>query len=575
MKIKNMTEGKDVNIKIIEDALTQEQLHIVMEIQATYHFMKPIAQLVAKVNNYDMEKVALFLSDNVKPYPYIGIPDIEKAAKIICEHIHKKSKIRVIGDYDVDGITGASIILTALRALDVDISYYIPNRKRDGYGISPTIVERCKEDGIDLIITVDNGISAIDAVNKANELGIPIIITDHHVPPKVLPTAQALVNPTLESSTYINKDLAGVGVAYKLLQAIMCELKVKPPKPIIDKMYALVAMGTICDVMSLVGENRDLVKKGLHAINEYNAFPQLKHISKQATVGTVGFQIGPRLNACGRLETADIAVEFLTGDSMSQVDKLNDLNKERQRIEKEAYEKIVKRLEGNNKKIIIEVVEDLEEGVTGLIANDLKEHFYRPTIIFTRDFNGKYKSSGRSIDEFDLFTHVQKHLHLLDGGGGHSMACGLKSSTIKQIDDFREAMEKEVEHYEFPTPEEVKANHKVDFSLDMKHTSLSQLQNQLARLAPFGKGNPAPSILFENVDISLTTRIAKGYIITDIYVIDGDNVKRKYTIWGDDTMPESYTGKATFIMTPKNDFIVIKAIQLLDEVTELPPINKF
>lgn len=554
-----------MNIVVNKPNYTLEQKAFIAQLAKDYELLLPIAELVCKASDFEIEKVRHFLSEENKPWSYKGIPDIEEAARILAKHIQSKSKIRIIGDFDVDGISSVTLLLIILEELNADVSYDIPNRRLDGYGINNRIVEQCITDGIELIITVDNGVSANDALACANDAGIEVIVTDHHMPPEVLPTAAAIVNPVLKTSTYTNKDLAGVGVVYKLVQALMKELKLKPSENMIQQMYALVALGTICDVMNITGENRDLVKKGLNALNNYNVFPQLKAFAKQASVGSIGFQIGPRLNACGRLDTADIAIGYLLGKNLNQVEYINELNKRRQDMQKEAFERIITRID-DSKNIIIDVAEDVDEGVTGLIANDIKEEFYRPSIIFTKTVNGTYKSSGRSIEEFDLFTHVQKHLDLLDGGGGHSMACGLRASSLEQIQAFKEAMENEVKDLVFPSARNIHNTIKVDSVIDVQKIPLKVLQNQVEKLAPFGKGNPTPTFLIKDVSISLTTRQPKGYIVTDIVLEDYTKSQYKLTLWNDDTMPDIYNGKANIVITPRNDYFTVKCIELLDEV---------
>ena len=259
--------------------LNTEQEEVVQEIVNRHDLMHEVALVAAKACDYDLVEVSRYLCKTNKPYSYKGLNDVEKAATLLAEHINKKSKIRIIGDYDVDGVTSVSVLYLTLSELKCNVSYYLPNRKLDGYGINEKIVSKCIEDGIELLITVDNGTTAYGAIDLAKQADIDVIVTDHHEVTGPLPNADAVINPHRPDNTYSFQGLAGVGVAYKLVQALFVEMGLRPPTELIQKLYALVAMGTVCDVMELKRENRDLVIKGLQALKG-GAFPHLVEFTK-------------------------------------------------------------------------------------------------------------------------------------------------------------------------------------------------------------------------------------------------------------------------------------------------------
>ena len=430
----------------VKKAYNDAEIAVIKETSVAYGLNDFIAAIICERNGFNPKEIDEYISGTNRPKNFVGIKDIEKAVTLIAEAMAKDEKIRIVGDYDVDGVTSTYVLLTVFEALGYkQISHYLPLREKDGYGLNKDIVENAYKDGVKLLITVDNGISAHEATSHAKSLGMTMIVTDHHELPITLPEADAIINPHQSDCAYPYKTLAGVGIAYKLGQALISYFKAKPTPNLIGRIQALVALGTVCDVAPLIGENRHMVKTGLIALNK-GAIPAASTISSKISVGTLGFQIGPRLNACGRLENAETALKFLQCEDFNELypfkARLDSLNKERQDEEMDSLQRIFTKLEKYPEipDIIIEIDEQAHESVVGLVAGKVKEKYYRPTVVFAKTIHGTYKGSGRSIEEYDMFQSFKPHLDLIDGGGGHPMACGLKASTLEQIEAFKKAV---------------------------------------------------------------------------------------------------------------------------------------
>lgn len=517
-----------------------EEQAVIDQTKATYKLYDFIAAMICERNAFDQNEIDEYINGTTKPKNFKGIKDIEKAVDLIATAMAKNEKIRIVGDYDVDGVTSTYVLLTVFEALGYgNISHYLPLREKDGYGLNKDIVQRAFDDGVKLLITVDNGISAHEATSFAKSLGMTMIVTDHHELPLTLPEADAIINPHQLDCAYPYKSLAGVGIAYKLGQALMSHYRLKPTPKLIARIQGLVALGTVCDVAPLVGENRHMVKTGLAALNK-GALPAASVISNRISVGTLGFQIGPRINACGRLESAETALNFLQCENDNELfpfkARLDSLNKERQDEEMDSLHRMFEKLEKYQEipDVIIEIDENAHESIVGLVAGKIKEKYYRPTVVFAKTIHGTYKGSGRSIEEYDMFQSFKPYLDLIDGGGGHPMACGLKATSLEQIMAFKEAVNKASQLTEYDKTPKVYVDKCIDNAYEY---DFNALEKQLRLFLPTGAGNSAPTILIKDASLKIHTKYAKQYRISEIIAEFGPKSIAS-TMWNEDTLPE-------------------------------------
>jgi len=436
------------------------------------------------------------------------------AVQRIKKAIQEKEKIVVYGDYDADGITSTVLLFSALSKLNAKVCWYIPNRLSEGYGLNKQAIKKIKEEGISLIITVDCGISALEEVRYAKELGIEVIITDHHRLSDELPSAFAIIDPLQEDCSYPDKDLAGVGLAYKLA----CALGNKN-----EEFLDLVALGTIADIAPLVGENRILVKEGLRRITKNRvgliALAKASGLNKEINVASIGYILAPRINAIGRLSSPKSAVQILLASSFEEAESiakvLNDENVNRQRIENEiliqAIEKI-SALDIVNKKIIILSDERWHPGVIGIVASRLVEKYYRPVILIAIK-KGKGKGSGRSIKNFHLFNALMQCKDILDKCGGHKYAAGLNIQ-VEKIEEFEQRMEQIVD--DLLSEQDLILQLNIDARVPISQLSFKFL-DELANLSPFGSGNPKP-VFFSEVKLKSFQRLKNNHL--KIWVTD-------------------------------------------------------
>ena len=379
--------------------------------------------------------------------------DLVKACEILNEKISTGKKIRVIGDYDVDGVCSTFILYDFFRSMGADISYVIPHRVQDGYGINIDIVDKAKSDGIDTIITCDNGIAAFTQVSHAKDIGLTVLITDHHDIPlnNELPPADTVTNPKREDCDYPFKGLCGAGVVYQLVRFYADKYGEKEDKKEVERKYlAFAALATVCDVMELIGENRTIVKKGLKAIynTENIGLRALLEVSElvnkeSTTVYHCGFILGPMINASGRLESAVKAIKlFIESDrdrAVAAAKELQQLNNERKEITEEALLRAVEIAESPEylkDKVLVILVPDCHESIAGIVAGRIKEKFYKPTLIFTYAERG-IKGSGRSIEDYNMFEEISKCSDCFVKFGGHPMAAGFSlkgESTEEQME---------------------------------------------------------------------------------------------------------------------------------------------
>lgn len=431
------------------------------------------------------------------------LTDMKLAIEKIDSSIQKREKITIYGDYDVDGITSTSILCLALKKIGADVGYYIPDRMSEGYGINKGAIEYLKSIGTKLVITVDCGISAMDEVEYAKSLGIEMIITDHHECRDTIPKT-IVISPKRKESSYPFKELAGCGVAFKLVQALWENYELSGCEEFLD----IVAIGTVADIVDLKLENRIIVKYGLKLLDKnkrcgINALKVVSGIDKEMTSYNIAFQLAPRINAAGRLSDAKIAVELFTttdNDKALQIAKyLDNENKNRQKIEDEilndAVDKIVKEYDFKRDRVIVLSSPNWHSGVVGIVASRIVERYNRPVILIAED-NGIGKGSGRSIEGFNLFENICKCSDLLLKYGGHELAAGLTIETNK-IEELKNRLN---ELAFMVNAEYFQEKIYIDIEVTSKDANI-KAANSIKEFEPFGAGNPSPVLCMEGLNV--------------------------------------------------------------------------
>jgi len=477
----------------------------------------PIARVLTNRDVLTPEAARTFLegtlNDLYDPYLMAGM---DRAVTRIEEAIRKKEKILIFGDYDVDGVLSVVILLKALAGLGAEVDYFIPERIKEGYGIKVAHLQIAKEKGARLVVSVDCGIKAVDFADRAKKAGLDVIITDHHLPGDDLPEAVALLNPVLKESGYPYPGLAGVGVVFKLLQALLEKRGKSAHLPHYAK---LVAIGTIADVANLRGENRLLVRSGLKGLeNVFNRglrslLEQCGCLDKKVSEGDVGFRIAPRINAAGRMGTADDAVRLFLSDDDSEshrlARRLSELNSRRQNEEAKIFSEAEKRIrEGaldKRYKMLVLGCETWHRGIIGIVASKLKDAFNRPVLLFNYD-DGKAHGSGRSISELSLIECLDACRDIFLDYGGHPMAVGCVLPR-ERMGMLRERINRVVG--ERLRTEDLQRKLRIDSRLRLNEIQTSFIDAYL-RLAPFGVGNPKPTFLSEGVEVIGPPRLLKN-----------------------------------------------------------------
>ncbi len=466
----------------------------------------PIAKMLLRRGISEVQQARFFLGLEEEPFhdPFL-LSGMRTAVDRIESAINQGLPIAIYGDYDVDGITATAVLIRFLARRGADVSYYIPERQSEGYGLNVAALQRLAEQGIKLVVTVDCGISGYEEVAGVPELDI--IITDHHQPPERLPAAAAIVNPKVLPSSYPFAHLSGVGVALKLCQALASRFFVAPDEW--DALFELAMLGTVADIVPLTGENRLLVRKGLASVNSLKRVRGLQALltvsnnkTRQVDTGIVGFGLAPRLNAAGRLANAESAVQLLLTeeDSTAQVlaEQLNQENYERQQIEKAIFQEAEAMIQaqGGPKGVLVLASENWHAGVIGIVASRLVERYYVPVVLIS--LSGDIgKGSCRSIEAFDLYQALAACAGHLLQFGGHHQAAGL---TIDRnaIDAFRQALEAVASNR--LSDSDYRQPLRLDGDLALG-TLTDEVMQWLVRLEPFGMGNPRPVFSFRKVRI--------------------------------------------------------------------------
>lgn len=465
-----------------------------------------IARLIRNRDVQDMEAIRSYLHGTLKelPSPW-KMKDIDKAVEILKKKITQKKRIRIIGDYDIDGVTATCILLKGLSRLGADVDTYIPDRVKDGYGMHEQLIDKALEDRVDTILTCDNGIAAAEEIAYARKEGITVIITDHHDVPFrdtengrmwIIPEADAVINPKQSDCPYPNKNICGAVVAWKLIWALYEASGIE--KNEIWDFLEFAAIATVGDVMDLQGENRIIVKEGLKKLSNtsYEGLKALIRVNNlegaDITAYHVGFVLGPCINASGRLDTAARALELLCADNldmaMKLADDLYDLNQSRKAMTEQGKEQAIQTIENsqmNEDRVLVVYLPECHESLAGIIAGRIREAYNKPVFVLTKSSEG-VKGSGRSIEAYSMYEELVKCRDLLTQFGGHPMAAGL-SMEEKNVEAFRRRLNENCTL----TEQELIPKIMIDVPMPISYLT-KQLTEQLKILEPFGKGNTKP-----------------------------------------------------------------------------------
>ena len=490
------------------------------------------------------------------------LKDMEKAVAILQEKIENRNRIRIIGDYDIDGVMSTYILLESLRGLGCDVDMMIPNRITDGYGINEHLIEQAWQEGRDTIITCDNGISAVTQIRKAKDLGMTVIVTDHHEVPfedveggrkEILPPADAVVNPKQKACSYPFAGLCGAVVAMKVMEALY--EKMAPEVDLVDKMLPFAGIATIGDVMDLQDENRILVKEGLQRLHHTTnlGLQELIRVNnlepENISPYHIGFILGPCLNASGRLDTAKRALQLLLADNREEAavlaGDLKNLNESRKEMTAQGLEKAIEQVESTSMmedKVLVVFLPECHESLAGIIAGRLRERYHKPSFVLTRGEEG-VKGSGRSIESYSMYEKLCECKEYLTKFGGHPMAAGL-SLEEENVERFRRKLNEQSGLTEEDLVEKVT----IDVPMPI-HYIRKDLVQELSLLEPFGKGNEKPLFAQKNLWVSQMRVFGKnrnvvkmrltdenGYPMDGVYFGNGDEFaeegrgKRKISI---------------------------------------------
>ncbi len=487
----------------------------VEELSNKYNLNKLLAVILTNRNIVKEEDIRLFLKPTRNDFhdPYL-ITDMKKAVERIIQAIEKQEKVTIYGDYDVDGITSITVLKSFLKDRGLEVSQYIPNRLHEGYGLNKKAIEKIHENGCELMITVDCGISAIEEINYATELGIETIVTDHHEPGSELPKALAVIDNKRKDSTYPFRELAGVGVVFKLIQALGMSLGLKEEEYL--KYLDIVCIGTISDIVPLVDENRVIAKLGLLLIKQTRNIGLRSIINSSGYTkidsNSISFGIAPRINACGRMGKAEDALELFLSKNINEVSKLtvklNEYNRLRQDTEKKIFESAVEEIEEKNldkNATIIVGGHNWHHGVIGIVSSKITEMYFKPSILLSFEEDGIGTGSGRSIPGFDLHEALSKCTDTIEKFGGHSMAIGI---TIKKdkFEDFKKEFEQIAKESKI---EEIVPIINIDAKIDFSSINKEMVES-LKELEPFGEGNKMPIFAFKNLKVDSIRALSEG-----------------------------------------------------------------
>lgn len=519
-------------------SFTETSWQEVMAVAQKYDLPEVIARiLVARGIGSDF--IEDFLNPTLKkllPNP-LHLKDMDKAIALVHQTLVQGKKIAVLGDYDVDGATSSALLTRFFRGLGQNIRVYIPDRIDEGYGPNPQAMQTLKDEGHSLVITVDCGTTSFEALSHARDIGLDIIVLDHHIGEPSLPPCAALVNPNRLDETSPYKDLAAVGVSFLFCVALHKYLKDQafpiPQGEALDllSLLDLVAIGTVCDVMPLRGLNRAFVQQGLKIMKKrqnvgVRTLMDCSGLNEAPNVYHLGFVIGPRINAGGRVGKADYGSRLLRSDdeveSMNLAQALTNYNLERQEIERGVLEDALHQaLSQEEKSVIVVSGQTWHPGVIGIVASRLKERFNRPACVISFDESGMGKASARSVSGFDFgsLIHAAKQQGILLGGGGHAMAGGF-SIEAGRLEEFQSFACQTLERLNLDLTPRLT----IDGSLSVEAASF-EFVDILEQLAPYGQGNPTPRFMFENVSILKPEVFGTGHIRCILSSLGGKSIQ--------------------------------------------------
>lgn len=523
------------------------------EIAEKFHIHPILARLIRNRDVVGDENIQMYLHGTIADlHDGILMKDMNRAIDIILEKIQDGKKIRVIGDYDIDGINATYILLEGLRALGGNVDVDIPDRMKDGYGLNQHLIDRAYAEKVDTIITCDNGIAASEEIAYGKRLGMTMIVTDHHEVPYeevgdekryILPPADAVIDPKQEDCHYPFKGLCGAAVAYKLIETLF-HVTGKDVEDV-DYLMENVAIATVGDVMDLVEENRIFVKQGLEMLKRtqnlgLKALIECTGVdAEQLSAYHIGFVIGPCLNASGRLDTAKRALELLCAKTKKDADvlagDLKALNDNRKDMTVIAVEQAISKIENSSlskDKVLVVYLPECHESLAGIVAGRVRERYYKPTFILTKAEDG-VKGSGRSIESYHMYEELNKCKSLLTKFGGHKLAAGL-SLNEKDVDAFR----KMINENETLTEEDLTAKISIDMQLPLAYVS-EQLVDDLELLEPFGKGNAKPIFVEKDIEILKGNVLGKNKNVLKLQVRDAQGTTMDAVYFGN---VEQFTG---------------------------------
>ena len=516
-------------------------------ISEKFHISPRVASLIRNRDVIGDDAIEKYLNGTIADlYDGMLMKDMDKAVAVLGEKIKENAKIRIIGDYDIDGIQSTYILLEGFRMLGADVDSDIPDRMKDGYGLNRNLIDRALEADVDTIITCDNGIAAAEEIAYAKSMGMTIVVTDHHEVPYteigagrryILPEADAVVDPKQEDCTYPFKGLCGAAVAYKLVEALM-EAMGKDAEDV-DYLMENVAIATIGDVMDLVDENRIFVKQGLDMLK------RTENLGLKALMGCtgvnvdklspyhIGFVIGPCMNASGRLDTAKRALELLEAKKVAEADllagDLKALNDSRKDMTAQAVEEAFIQVENSELKdadVLVVYLPECHESLAGIVAGRIREKYYRPVFVLTKGAEG-LKGSGRSIETWHMYEGLNRVKHLLSKFGGHKMAAGL-SMPEENLEQFR----KEINEKSGITPEDLNEKIAIDMQLPFECVN-EKFIGELAVLEPFGKGNARPVFAERQVQVESARILGKNKNVLKLQVKDLHGTRMDAMYFGD------------------------------------------
>ena len=492
----------------------EQDKKLVEQIAKKHNISTLLAKILINRNIVDEEEINVFLNPKRNNFhdPFLML-DMDKAVDRIIKAIKNKEKTIIYGDYDVDGITSITVLKKFLSERGLEVDYYIPNRLEEGYGLNKDAIQEIAKQGYTLMITVDCGISGINEIEMANSLGIETIITDHHEQLDSLPQAYCIINPKRKDNTYPFRGLAGVGVVFKLIQAISIKLGLDEKAYL--KYLDIVCIGTISDIVPLVDENRVIAKLGLMLVKVTKNIG-LKELITQTGYSNidssmVSFGIAPRINACGRMGKQEEALKLFITDDKNEANeitkKLNEYNIQRQEKEKNIFEQAIKKLENNNVEELNSIVlagENWHNGVIGIVASRLTEKYFKPTILICIE-GDEGKGSGRSIPGIDLHQALVESSQYLKKYGGHEMAVGLSLEKNK-IEDFRKHFEEILKE---KNVKQILPVINIDCEITKKDLNKETIE-QIKLLEPYGEKNKTPLVVYKNLKITSIRALSEG-----------------------------------------------------------------